>query len=166
MTILQIGLFLNFIGSILLGLNIFGIERIKKIESKIVTFPTLFSRILEKEITSKLFLGIFSKPSGRIEKLKALSEELKNTKITEYHFPSKIKFRGTLLSKLFVPVIKTFLILIPFYIIFWAIAFIPFLIIKLFSLLKQSFQAENLLGLIGLLLLAIGFIFQFIYTFK
>jgi len=170
MSPLQWGLIFDFLGSLLLTLHIFGVERVRKFEQNILNFPIItwrpIWRLIEKKILNRLFLGFFSTPYDRGQKLMTSVNELKRDKNGRYAKSSPVKFHETSDRLFLIPIFKSLLVITPLIICFWIIAFVPFIVLRILLFFQKLSKADNFFGFTGLLLLAFGFLLQLLSTAK
>lgn len=167
MALYKWGLVCNLIGSILLGLHIVGIERLKSWESKVKNLPNniskgIFFDVVGPVLKTSLQRQMMNWPGGPTQWALDLKKHLKAKK--GISLPEDwLKLRRNFFLYQFV---MALLISILVGAVLWFMLLplmLPFLIFtKSIAILQKSLQLRSFFGLLGILLLIVGFILQII----
>ncbi len=149
----KLGLVFNLIGSIFLGLQILGEKRLLKLESYITDLPKKISVLIIKIATSK-FLLYKSKRSYKAQKLfKKLNKEVRkkghSSENTAKEFLFDYLLPGIFIGGVIWAAISPFIIFL-------------FLAVKPLQFVQEKLKIESFFGLLGMMLLFLGFLFQFL----
>ena len=160
----KLGLVFNLVGSIFLGLHIFGFRRLMCWEGRIKKLPTVIPAVISSLILK--IVGFTVKKSVTTRPRQTMKEllELKHKSEKEGAVNLLSDIPNLRTKPFFYGIIKGFiwggLISIPFWILLSPIILLLFIITKPFALVQEKARIETYFGLLGILFLIIGFILQ------
>jgi hypothetical protein len=153
MILYRLGLIFNLTGSIFLGLHILGEKRLLKMEKFIINLPNTISILIIKTILSK-FLRYKLKYSPKAQAFfNNLTMEVHNT---GHSSENKAKI------VLFSYIIPCFFISCVVWVTISPFMVFLYLAVKPLHFLQKQLKIESFFGLLGMLFLFLGFLFQFL----
>jgi len=165
MSLNKLGLILNLIGSIFLGLHIIGMERLKLLEEKIKNLPKKVSeRIFTVGLGSVLVAELKRQskkwPGGPEQWGAELVKHFKNGFSLPKDLP-KVK-RNLFLYRFSIVFMLSILIAMTLWFATLPLILLLLILTRPFAFIQKALKLESFLGLIGILLLITGFILQII----
>lgn len=164
----KVGLALNLLGSTFLALHIIGIDRLQSFEKTIKDLP---SRISSK-ISTIIIIAILglsfrwtmaSRKKETLSGIKTLINQFKRNKKFQLSINFPFRHKNPFIHHYVNAAFRFSSIILPLCLMIFLPVIVPlFILTKTFSHIQDKTQTKTFLGLIGILLLIIGFFLQFL----